>query len=133
MTEKQIFEKYPELYREKDLPASETTMCWGLEVPEEWLEVIDKLSGVLDDLPTYDYKISDESYGRAIPKCIAQQVKIKFGELRFYYRIDEEDMPEDLTDGERDTFLTKTRGYINGAISMASSQCREIYELNNNI
>tara|TARA_R110002153_G_scaffold46642_2_gene131713 strand:- start:1695 stop:1805 length:111 start_codon:yes stop_codon:yes gene_type:complete len=33
ITQKEIFEKYPKIFRDKDKPMTETCMCWGLEVP----------------------------------------------------------------------------------------------------
>ena len=74
LTEKKIFDKYPELYRQKDLPMTQTCMCWGLDVGPGWLELVDKLSYLIT---TYS-KLS----GITVE---ATQVKEKFGGLRFYY------------------------------------------------
>jgi len=40
MTEQEIFAKYPEIFKEKDLPMEQTCMCWGLEVPDSWLPIL---------------------------------------------------------------------------------------------
>ena len=77
----------------------------------------------MNDLPTYGYQISNEEKGTLQPECIAKQVKIKFGELRFYYAIDTENLPEDLIGAERELFFVRTQAYINGAIAMASQLC----------
>jgi len=41
MTQEEIYEKHPEIFKEKDLTMQETCMCWGLCVPVEWLPIID--------------------------------------------------------------------------------------------
>ncbi len=133
ITQEQIFEKYPDLYRENSLRPDRTCMCWGLEVPKEWLPVIDKLSDLLENLPMYGYRISDEDAGTVKPKCIAKQVKIKFGQLRFYYEIDTESLPEDLVGKEREVFFVRTQAYINGAIAMASELCEKERITNENL
>jgi len=115
----EILEKYPSLYREKDLPMDESCMHWGLDVPEDWLPVIDKLSYVL----TNPYR-AGLGGGRIIkPKFIAKQVKIKFGELRFYYEVDIEVEGKELTKEERAIEVRLARKYADGAIAMASAMC----------
>ena len=119
MEKQEILEKYPSLYREKDLPMDESCMHWGLDVPEDWLPVIDKLSYVL----TNPYR-AGLGGGRIIkPKFIAKQVKIKFGELRFYYEVDIEVEGEELTKEERATEVRLAGKYADGAIAMAAELC----------
>lgn len=94
ITEQQILEKYPVLFKQKDLPMTETTMCWGLEVPHHWLPIIDNLCYVLTN---YGYS-GGCKYGKYNqPTVVAEQVKQKYGELRFYYHLefDEETMNTD--------------------------------------
>ena len=119
MKRQEILEKYPSLYREKDLPMEESCMHWGLDVPEDWLPVIDKLSYAL----TNPYRVGLGG-GRIIkPKFIAKQVKIKFGELRFYYEVDIEVEGEELTKEERATEVRLAGKYADGAIAMATELC----------
>jgi hypothetical protein len=119
MIAQDILNKYSELYREKDLPMEETTMCWGLEVPDGWLPVIDKLSNVLAN----PYRVGLGG-GRIIkPKFRAKQVKIKFGELRFYYEVDLEVEGKELTKEERAIELMLARKYADGAIALATELC----------
>ena len=119
MGKQEILEKYPSLYREKDLPMDESCMHWGLDVPEDWLPVIDKLSYIL----TNPYRVGLGG-GRIIkPKFIAKQVKIKFGELRFYYEADIEVEGEELTKEERAIEVRFAEKYADGAIAMATELC----------
>ena len=119
MKGQEILEKYPSLYREKDLPMAKSCMHWGLDVPEDWLPVIDKLSYVL----TNPYRVGLGG-GRIVkPKFIAKQVKIKFGGLRFYYEVDIEVEGEELTKEERTIELGLARKYADGAIALATELC----------
>jgi predicted nucleic acid-binding Zn ribbon protein len=67
--QEKIFNDFPSLYKEKDLPPSETCMCWGLDVGNGWESLIRELSSKISELD---------------PDCVAVQVKEKFGGLRFY-------------------------------------------------
>jgi hypothetical protein len=67
--QEKIFNDFPSLYKEKDLPPNETCMCWGLDVGNGWESLIRELSQKILELD---------------PDCVAVQVKEKFGGLRFY-------------------------------------------------
>jgi hypothetical protein len=75
LTEKDILEKYPKIFRQKDLSMQQTCMCWGLECNSGWYPLIDKLCEMLQ------WDIDNNEY----PQIEATQVKEKFGTLRFYY------------------------------------------------
>lgn len=102
--EEKLFEKYPLIFRQKDLSMKETCMCWGIECPDSWYPILDCLCWkiqLLCDEGEKEYvkypfgKIlsalfnSPKLYGRWVAKKISQveatQVKEKFGVLRFYY------------------------------------------------
>ena len=102
-------------------------MHWGLDVPEDWLPVIDKLSYVLTN--PYRVGLGD---GRIIkPKFTAKQVKIKFGGLRFYYEVDIEVSTCSgislssicITKEERAIEVRLARKYADGAIALATELC----------
>lgn len=119
--EKQLYEKYPKIFRQKDLPMSQTCMCWGIDTCEGWYWLIDNLCGsiqgyidannhkvakkieIKDDDPLYpsdddnplDSKmIEKEILVDSIPQVEAAQVKEKYGGLRFYV-----DGGDDMIDG----------------------------------
>tara|TARA_Y100000593_G_scaffold42861_1_gene82054 strand:- start:25243 stop:25641 length:399 start_codon:yes stop_codon:yes gene_type:complete len=126
ITQDEIFEKYPELYQEKDLPMSASCMCWGLEVPNDWLPVIDKLSKVLSNLPPYSYKVDpkdESSYVQVQAKVVAKQVKIKFGGLRFYYGLELATLDFDPPEEEVKAAYNTASRYTDGAIAMAEQLC----------
>ena len=76
-----LFEKYPEIFRQKDLSPQETAMCWGIACGDGWYTLIDELCG--------DIQNRLENKNRNKPEeeheiCQAVQVKEKFGGLCFY-------------------------------------------------
>jgi len=72
--QKQLFEKYPRIFRQKDLSMRETCMCWGIACDDGWYWLIDHLCSQLQwDTDRNNY-----------PQVEAIQVKEKFGGLRFY-------------------------------------------------
>lgn len=76
----EIINNHNILYKMYYAPCSETCMCWGLECGDGWLNEIDMLSKKLEALnlmiyPTFNVRIQ------------ADQVKEKYGTLRFYYSV----------------------------------------------
>lgn len=72
--EKKLYEKYPKIFRQKDLSMQETCMCWGMECDDGWYWLIDKLCDTIQNYTDINGKDQVE----------ATQVKEKFGGLRFY-------------------------------------------------
>ncbi len=72
-----LFDKYPQLFREKDLPDTQTCMCWGIGTGPGWNPLLEDLCAKLHKLFT-DAGLTGEDYPAV---C---QVKEKFGGLRFY-------------------------------------------------
>ncbi len=71
--QQRLYDRFPALYRQKDLPMSQTCMCWGMECDDGWFDLIWMLSLALED--------EAKTSGATIE---AMQVKEKFGGLRFY-------------------------------------------------
>ena len=76
----EFMSRFPILFQERSKPMNETCMCWGIECPRGWYHIIDQLCTVLE---FYNIDIG-KKYHLAI---IAEQVKEKFGTLRFYFSI----------------------------------------------
>lgn len=75
--QEQLYKKYPLIFKQKDLPMSETCMCWGISTGDGWYHIIDELCKKLNStMNQYDIIVS------------AAQVKEKYGTLRFYYDIE---------------------------------------------
>ena len=80
--------------RNKDM--KETCMCWGFECGDGWFQILNQLMGNIQH--HIDWKNKD---GEVVPQVTLDQVKEKFGRLRFYY-----------TGGD---------DYVRGLVSMAES------------
>src|SRR3990167_1021456 len=65
-----LYKKYPTIFRQKDLPMTETCMCWGIDTGDGWFTLIDDLC---DQIMRTGIRVE------------AVQVKEKFGGLRFYF------------------------------------------------
>ena len=89
-----LVEEYPLIFANRHDDMKTTAMCWGFENGDGWYNIIDRLCACIQshiDCATkqrefllksnpYNISIPDE-----VPQVVAQQVKEKFGELRFYY------------------------------------------------
>ena len=71
-----LFEKYPKIFRQKDLPMQQTCMCWGITCGDGWYNIIDTLC---HNIQSHVVSKGDSA------STEATQVKEKYGGLRFYY------------------------------------------------
>jgi len=76
-----LCEKYPKIFADRHKTMTETCMCWGFEHGDGWYNIIDQLCSNIQH--HIDWK---EKQGHVVPQVVAEQVKEKFGTLRFYYR-----------------------------------------------
>jgi len=70
--QKRIFDEFDEMFSERHLPMSQTTMCWGLEVGDGWFDLIYDVCKKIKPIAPQDFKF--------------EQVKEKFGQLEMYVR-----------------------------------------------
>lgn len=89
-----LLNKYPELF----VSVNEATKFWGFEVGDGWFNLVDNLCK----------NIIEESVINDIENVYVDQVKEKFGTLRFYY-----------TGGD---------DYVRGLVSMAEDMSAHICE-----
>lgn len=68
------------LYCMKDKPMTMTTMCWGLEIDNGWIHIVDEMSKQLEAL---NYMF----YPKFRVRIQMEQVKEKYGRLTCYYSI----------------------------------------------
>lgn len=92
-----LFKTYPKIFARRHMSKEDTAMCYGIQCPDRWYDLIDALCA----------KIQEYADQKCII-CEANQVKTKFGGLRFY--------------------VTYTDRYINGLISMTETMSLRIKE-----
>lgn len=76
-----LSKRYPRIFANRNLPASETSMCWGFECDDGWFQLIDSLCGDISAHEEILLSFSQKDYS----PVVCDQLKEKFGELRFYY------------------------------------------------
>lgn len=89
--QQKLYEKYPKIFRQKDLPMTETCMCWGIDTGDGWYWLLDNLC---DALQRHSDSRNEMEKTKEMDKLVeeeewqveAVQVKEKFGGLRFYIR-----------------------------------------------
>lgn len=115
--DKQLCDKYPKIFVNRNKSLQESCMHWGLEVGDGWYDLIDVLCEALTYTFTTSVQINKEDAeplgikphidrdGKAFyyfsvkpPQVIADQVKEKFGTLRFYYHLVYDDINIKLID-----------------------------------
>ena len=95
---------YPKIMVNRNKDMQETCMCWGFECGDGWFNILNNLMGNIQN--HIDWQNREKEVVRQVT---LDQVKEKFGTLRFYYS------------GGDDTI----RGMVSMAESMSSVTCEE--------
>lgn len=85
-----LFEEFPELFSQKDLPMTQTCMCWGIDTDDGWFDIIREVCQKIQKIETA-HRLGIQF----------TQVKEKFGELRMYITWsgnNREDIPYSIVD-----------------------------------
>jgi ribosomal protein L37AE/L43A len=77
---KYFLKKYPKLFKQYNLPLSETAMCWGLECGDGWFKLLDILCALLQN--------DVDNNGHC--QIEFTQIKEKYGSLRTYTNISDD-------------------------------------------
>ena len=96
-----LYKDFPKLFAQKDLDKMQTCMCWGIECPDEWFDVIYAACQCIQTMTDNNKHISDK-----YPQVEFTQVKEKFGLLCMYNNVNS--------------------GYVNGVIDMANTMINHI-------
>jgi len=110
--EHKLFDTYPEIFHDRKLPMSQTCMCWGIECGDGWFDLLDNLCKKVTVISKHTGIIMK-----------AQQVKEKFGTLRFYHMEDVEDRK--VSKKDLDVFC----GIIDQLVSYAESESEHTCEV----
>lgn len=79
--DKKLCEKYPKIFADRFKPMNETAMCWGFECGDGWYDILEAACSQIQH--HIEWKNRD---GEKVHQVVAEQVKEKFGTLRFYTR-----------------------------------------------
>jgi hypothetical protein len=92
--DEKLCKDYPKIFANRFGDMKETAMCWGFDCGDGWYNILNALCSniqqhidwqkcrreyLLKDNP-HDFEIPNE-----IPQVVTDQIKEKFGTLRFYY------------------------------------------------
>ena len=85
--DKLLCEKYPKMLVNRNKPMTETCMCWGFECGDGWFQILDSLMSNIQHHIDWNNKNFEKGYKqyKQVPQVTLDQVKEKFGTLRFYY------------------------------------------------
>ena len=140
--EEKLFTKYPKIFRDANKSPQESCMAFGLEVGDGWYDLIDVLCEAFTYTYTTTVKVDEEDAkrldikpyidrdGRIMcffnvkpPQVVADQVKEKFGTLRFYYHLeyseDNLSLVETKKYPELDAINKRYADYIDGVVHFA--------------
>ena len=92
-----LFKAYPKIFARRHMPKESSAMCYGIQCPDRWYDLIDALCSRIQSYADQQGII-----------CEANQIKSKFGGLRFY--------------------VTYSDPYIKGLLSMAEIMSLKIKE-----
>ena len=101
--DKLLCEKYPKMMANRNKNMQETAMCWGFECGNGWFNILNQLMSNIQHHIDWNNQNFEKGYSqyKQVAQVTLDQVKEKFGTLRFYY-----------TGGDE---------YISGMVRMAES------------
>ena len=126
MTEEEMFAKYPITFERAKLGPRESCMGRGMECGPGWYKIIDELAAKI------------ENYNQNLPEgtepLYAEQIKEKFGGLRFYTSYCHEEIDKLISEAERLSYKICEQcgdpGTVGGKnwISTMCTPCRTAYD-----
>jgi hypothetical protein len=96
----ELYVKYPSLFRQTNLPSSESCMHWGIQTGDGWLPIIERLCELIKDIPGVEFSEIKEKFGRL-------SINVK-------YILDTPDDTKELV-----------KSYINESIDMSFTACEK--------
>lgn len=82
--DKVLCQKYPKIFKNRGGSVIETCMAWGFECDSGWFDIIDILCHEIQNYIDWKSKNLSAEEVESL-QVVADQVKEKFGTLRFYY------------------------------------------------
>ncbi len=147
--DKQLCEKYPKIFRDRHKSMTETCMYWGFEHGDGWYDILEHLCESLTRTYSTSIELDDEDglrlglekctytkkyhFDVKAPQVIADQVKQKFGTLRFYYHIEYDPKLVELKNTGKypriEKIMDRYAAYYQGMVHMAEIMSSRTCEL----
>jgi len=118
LRDKKLQNKYPQILKNLGGDPSETCMSWmhgGISVGDGWIPLLEELFAFCQ------FHHDNNGY----PQLVADQIKEKFGTLRFYYHFD--DCTSETSKWAK-KFGGRTAEYLEGACAFAESMSSKVCE-----
>jgi len=81
-----LCERYPKMMVNRNKNMQETCMCWGFECGDGWFNILDQLMGnIQHHIDWKNTQFTKYNRGEEVAQVTLDQIKEKFGTLRFYY------------------------------------------------
>lgn len=145
--DEKLVKDFPDLYRDRNAPMTQTALCWGFEIGDGWFNIVYELSEFIQSRLAnfneelmreyrynnhldYEYTLTDKEktkIGVGKFNIIVDQVKEKYGTLRFYYHGEIDD--DSMYDERQKQRLTSICDEIMGAEEMACRASSIICEI----
>lgn len=93
--DKKIISECPTLYQDRYKDMRQTCMCWGFEISSGWHNLVYELSKKIEKI---NETLPEEH------KCVAVQVKSKYGGLRFYTSGGNEEINKLISKAENESY-----------------------------
>ena len=107
-----LYAEFPKIFADKDKSKQESCMYWGLAIGDGWYDIFHRL------LTTLQWQTDKNSY----KQVVAEQVKEKFGSMRFYYRFEE-------TEQSKNCEFDRPNEYLRGLVDFATGMTGEICDV----
>lgn len=151
--DKKLCEEYPKIFVNRNKSPQESCMSWGFEIGDGWYELMDVLCEALTYTFTTSIEVDEEDGKRfgiepsvwkddekaryffkvEAPQVIADQVKEKFGTLRFYYHLEFDKTNQELAKTGKypdlDRVNQRYADYIDGVVHFADIASSRTCEL----
>ena len=137
--DKKLCEKYPNIFKNRYNKPTDSPISFGIECGDGWYKVIDMLclaasnvystsiyvdaeDGIKLGLKPNEYN-KEYYFGIESPQVIADQIKEKFGSLRFYYHLEFDPKLIELNISgkypEIEKIISRYNDYFDGIVHMA--------------
>ena len=116
--------KYPMVFRDRNAPMTQTAMCWGFSHGDGWYNIIFTLCSLI--------QIHQKSQKSDYTPVVVQQVKEKFGGLRFYINSASDEVHKRISQAENLSYETcetcGEKGELRTNIGWHTTLCDTHYE-----